>query len=518
MQSFSRRVAALVAGAAASLLVLTGCSVNDNPAAPSPNQSSNPTNTLPAGPVPQGFEEVYSQELDWNTCGGGAFQCATVEAPMDWSDPNSERVGIAVQMYKARSSSPQGTVLINPGGPGGSGVELVGYAPAIFGEKLLENYNILGFDPRGVGLSEPIKCLDSEAMDRHVAASYPADVTEKVLAVMQKDADAFASACKENSGPVMEFVDTQSAARDMDLIRALVGDEKLNYLGYSYGTQLGATYAGLFPANVGRAVLDGAIDLRLSSFEQTKQQAIGFENALRAFVENCQTNSDCVLTGSVDDGMEKVSTMLQSLGTNPLPTDSGRVLTKSLGFYGVAQPLYAEALWPALEAGLHDAIAAQDGSTLLELSDEYFGRDEDGNYTSNQTEAFTAINCLDTRDVEDFAAMKKESEEIVKAAPTMGEFFGWGGVTCKNWPFPQAEQNFDLSAAGADPIMVIGTTNDPATPYVWAQGLAEQLDSGFLVTHEGEGHTAYGMGNQCITDVVDSYFVDGTVPSEGKTC
>jgi len=519
---FTRGARTLVALIGAMTILLAGCSAqtsNGSNGSAAPSTSAAPTQSQePAAPVPAGFETYYEQEVNWSKCGGGAFSCAQVEAPIDWSDPHSNPTKIAVMMYKARGGNPMGTLLINPGGPGGSGIDLVGYAPSIFGSDLLENYNILGFDPRGVGQSDPIKCLDAEAMDRYLAASFP-EVTEETLPVMQKMSDEFAQACEQNSSEVLGHVDTQSAARDMDLLRAVVGDSKFNYLGFSYGTQLGATYAGIFPNNVGRMVLDGAIDLRLTQFEQSKQQAVGFENAFRAFLTDCLAGSQCPVTGTVDDAAKQVQSFLTELATNPLPTqDNGRVLTQSLAFYGLAQPLYAQPLWPMLKDGLTQAMAHRDGTALLALSDSYFNRSADGTYADNQTEAFTAINCLDSRGDSDFASMQQEANEIAQAAPTMGQFFAFGEVGCKNWPFEQVKQDFDLSAKGAPPIMVIGTTNDPATPYSWAQGLADQLDSGFLVTHVGEGHTAYGMGSTCIMNTVDEYFVHGTVPSTDPKC
>lgn len=523
----TRRFKALVAAAAVgTLTVLSGCITFDLPVqdpdlSPQPSSTSSAPGgsevTGPAGVIPAGFEEIYNQDVEWTRCAGGAFQCADIAVPMDWSDPASPSINIAAQRYLARGES-QGTVLINPGGPGGSGTELVSVAPIIFGKELLENYDILGFDPRGVGASEPVSCLDPQEMDRFLATSF-GDLTPDLLEDVKAENAKFGKACADNSGDVLGFVDTQSAAKDMDLIRAVVGDEKLNYLGYSYGTQLGATYAGIYPDNVGRMVLDGAIDLRISAHEQSKQQAIGFENALRAFVTDCQATVGCPLSGSVDDGMKQIDVLLTSLLTNPLRTDdSDRVLTQSLGFYGIAQPLYAQQMWPMLRAALTEALAAKDGSGLLELSDSYFGREPDGTYRDNSFEAFVAINCLDSRGDADFATMEQEAADIKAAAPVMGGFFGFGGVSCSGWPYDAVAQDFDLAATGANPIMVVGTTNDPATPYVWAQGLAEQLESGFLVTHVGEGHTAYGMGNQCVVDTVDAFFVNGTVPAKDPNC
>lgn len=509
----------LVALVALSMLALTGCTTEGGTVgpAPTPSSSADATNPEDITPVPQGFEEFYAQSPQWTEC-DGSFLCSTIEAPMDWDDPNSEAIEIAVQFHHASGGDAMGTILLNPGGPGASGIELVSYAPQYFGEDLVANYNLLGFDPRGVGRSSAIACLDPEAMDKHLAASYNPE-NPRELARAKASVKAYGQACYDNSGELLGHVDTQNSARDMDLLRALVGDSKLNYLGFSYGTQLGATYAGIYPENVGKMVLDGAIDLRLTAFEQSKQQAVGFENALRAFAQYCVDQTQCALGETADDVMEAVSGLLESLSKRPLATeDPSRVLTQSLAFYGVAQPLYADFLWPSLYEGLETAIHGRDGSVLLELSDDYFGRQEDGTYADNQNEAFTATSCLDSRSDADLSVMEKEAAELTAAAPVMGQFFTFGGIGCHEWPFDVVEQDFDLAAKGAAPILVIGTTNDPATPYVWAQGLAEQLESGVLVTYEGEGHTAYGRGSECIDAAVGAYFVDGVVPSTDPKC
>lgn len=512
----SRRIlaAATAVVVAASLSACTTSANNSNAGGTAPIPTGGESG---AARAVDGFEKYYTQELDWSDCGAG-FQCADVEAPMDWSDPTSEAIDLAIKFYPARTSKPMGTILVNPGGPGGSGTEFVEYAPHVFGEKLLNNYSVLGFDPRGVEQSTAVECLDADAMDAYLALSLDPERPE-ALKVMEKEAKAFGQACLENTGEVLGFVDTQSSARDMDMLSALMGDKSMNYLGYSYGTQLGATYAGLFPKSVGKMVLDGAIDLRLTPFEQSKQQAVGFENALRAYAEDCVKQGTCPVKGNADAVMKQVGNLLDRLAKQPLPTDStDRVLTQSLAFYGVAQPLYSESMWSRLNSALKQAIVQGDGSELLDLSDDYFGRDSEGNYMDNQTEAFTAINCLDERSTTDLEQMKKEAAELKEAAPVMGSFFGFGGIGCANWPFDAVERTFDLAAPGAEPIMVIGTTNDPATPYDWAVGLAEQLESGFLVTHVGEGHTAYGMGSTCILNAVDDFFVDGTIPKVDPRC
>lgn len=486
----------------------------------SPSAGADPSDgASSAAPSTDGIEAdllpFYEQTVEWSDCGSG-FECADIEVPFDWDDPAADTITLGAKRYPA-SGERTGTVLINPGGPGGSGVEFVQYVPFLFGKPLLEKFDVLGFDPRGVGESSPVACLSDAERDASNAKTYTSD--DAGLAEMRADAKAFGEKCLENTGPVLGEVDTQSSARDMDVIRHVVGDSQLNYLGFSYGTQLGATYAGLYPENVGRMVLDGAIDLRLTDHEMSLQQAVGFENALTAFVEDCLAGSGCPLSGTTEEGLAQVTGLLDQILANPMPTgDPERPLTQTLAFYGIAQPLYSKLLWPQLTAALDSAISDGDGSGLLAAADSYNSRNSDGTYADNQGEAFRAINCLDSRSDADMATLDAEADEIVAAAPTVGQFFTYGGLGCADWPFPQAEKTGDLAASGAAPILVIGTTNDPATPYVWAQGLAEQLESGVLVTYEGEGHTAYGQSNSCVLDTVDAYFTDGTVPDEGLVC
>lgn len=512
------RVAALVAGAS---LVLAACSdsgpkVQTDVDTTAPSTSATPEAGAPSTDgIAEDLLPFYEQTVDWSACGSG-FECADIEVPFDWDDPSADTITLGAKRYPA-SGERQGTILINPGGPGGSGVEFVQYVPFLFGQPLLENFDVLGFDPRGVGESSPVSCLTDAERDVSDAKTYTSD--EAGLAEMRADAKAFGEKCLENTGPVLGEVDTQSSARDMDVIRQVVGDQQLNYLGYSYGTQLGATYAGLYPENVGRMVLDGAIDLRLTDHEMSLQQAVGFENALTAYVEDCLGSGSCPLTGTTDEALAQVTGLLDQILANPMPTgDPARPLTQTLAFYGIAQPLYSQQLWAQLTDALDSAISDGDGSGLLASADSYNSRNSDGTYADNQGEAFRAINCLDSRSDVDMAVLDTEAAEIEAAAPTVGQFFTYGGLGCADWPFPQAEKTGDLAAAGAAPILVVGTTNDPATPYVWAQGLAEQLESGVLVTYEGEGHTAYGQSNSCVLDTVDEYFVDGTVPDEGLVC
>ncbi|WP_347568611.1 alpha/beta hydrolase [Isoptericola sp. AK164] len=510
----SRRIAAL-AGTVVAALALAGCT------AETPGKTATPvdeaTTAAPMTPsaagAPEGFEDFYAQDLEWTDCRGG-YECATATAPLSWDDAEAGSIELALVRTRATGEK-VGSLLVNPGGPGGSGADFV--ENGSFGEPLRESFDIVGFDPRGVQDSTAVECYDDEAKDEYLSEDFDLS-TDDGLEAARASTAAWAEACAANTGELLGEVDTQSAARDMDLLRAVLGDEQLHYLGFSYGTSLGATYASLFPERAGRLVLDGAIDPTLDADEISAGQAVGFENALRAYVTDCQAGADCPLTGSVDAGMQQVRDVLDRAYDRPYPTSGDRDVTQTLAFYGVAVTLYAEQSWPVLTQALDEAINVGTGDTLLYLADFYNDRNADGSFATNSTEAFTAINCLDSAGATDLETMRAEAAEIEEAAPTMGSFFGYGGLSCADWPYPPAEQEYDVAASGADPIVVIGTTNDPATPYVWSEGMADALDSGVLVTYEGEGHTAYGRSNDCIADAVENYLVEGTVPEDGLTC
>lgn len=500
-------VATLLGG----VLLLTGCTA--------PPKEQVPVRSSEASAVtdgaPEGFEELYGQTLEWTEC--DSYECATVTAPLSWDDPDAGTIELDLVRTRAEGEK-QGSLLINPGGPGGSGTDFLRSAASTFGEPLRQSFDIVGFDPRGVEGSTAVECFDDARKDESLSKDFDPS-TDAGLSAMAEEARAWAEACAENTGDLLGEVDTQSAARDLDLLRAVLGDEELNYLGFSYGTQLGATYAGLFPDRAGRLVLDGAIDTSLSADEISEGQAVGFENALRAYVTDCQAGAQCPLTGSADDGMRQVRAVLDQAYERPFPTsDPDRSVTQTLAFYGVAVTLYDQGSWPMLTQALDEAINERTGDTLLYLADVYNDRNADGSFSTNSSEAFRAVNCLDGAGDSDPDAMRTQAAEIEEAAPTVGSFFAYGGVACADWPYPPVEQEFDLHAEGAPPIVVIGTTNDPATPYVWAEGLADTLASGVLVTYEGEGHTAYGHSNECVSDAVESYLVDGEAPKDGTTC
>lgn len=508
----SRRRARLAGVAVVGVLtlVLGACTApkNQAPVATAPTASA-------ASEVPEGLEEFYGQQIEWLACDD--FQCGTATVPIDYADPSGGSFELAVKRSLAGSGDAVGSLLINPGGPGASGVDFVESAVARFGADVLAQYDVVGFDPRGVASSSPVTCLEDAAKDELLSADFDFSTDAGIAAARAAYRD-LGAACAANTGPLLGHVDTVSAARDLDVLRAALGDETLTYLGYSYGTQLGATYADLFPARVGRLVLDGALDPALTSDELGLGQAIGFENALRAYVADCLGGADCPLTGSVDEGLTQIREFVEGARRSPLATSGPRTLTGTLAFYGIAVALYDDASWPALTQALTPALTAADGTLVLRLADFYNDRNADGTFASNSTEAFTAINCLDGASSSDPAEMRASAALIQEAAPTLGYYFSYGGVICADWPYPATGVAGPISADGAAPILVIGTTNDPATPYEWAESLASQLSSGVLLTYEGEGHTAYGRSNECILEAVGGYLLTGRLPAEGTRC
>ncbi len=306
----------------------------------------------------------------------------------------------------------------------------------------------------------------------------------------------------------------------MDVLRAALDEQVMTYFGFSYGTELGATYAELFPGRVGRFVLDGAVDPTLGAREEALTQAKGFETALRAYVANCLDVTDsCFLGDSVEEGLQRIHDLLAQIEQQPLPTTSGRDLTGGLALYGVITPLYSRSTWILLSQALRSAMDG-DGSDLMRLADLYTSRSSDGSYSKNTMEAFPAISCLDDPEGIRPSEVPAEYPAFDEASPTFGRSFAWGLVACRHWPPARGvhPEPLTIDAAGAPPIVVVGTTRDPATPLAWAQALASQLDSGVLIERDGDGHTGYNSGNDCVDGAVESYLVEGKVPPDGLTC
>ncbi len=509
-----RRTIAAVAGVAVASLALSGClyaMIPESAERPLPERTHAPN----TDGVPAELLRFYAQDLDWYDCGGG-FDCTYVTAPLDWENPDAGEIDLSVVRH-ASDGEPRGSLLLNPGGPGGSGFDLV-YESLSYavGAELIENYDIIGFDPRGVGLSTAVYCLDAEEMDSYLydipeaprgSAEWEAELTERNR--------TFADACEANSDGILPHITTVNSARDMDLLRGVLGDERLNYLGYSYGTFLGATYAKLHPDRVGRLVLDGAIDPSIPGIDVGTTQAVGFESALRAYMDDCLSGRGCPFAGTVDEAMTDLGALLASVDARPLQNGDGRMLGADSLVTAIVAALYSQESWRYLTMALEGAFEG-DPFMAFFLADFYNGR-EDGYYLDNSTEAFRSYNCMDYPEENDPAAEEAAMAKIRELAPTIAPYWE-GPSTCAVWPHPPTGTREAIHAPGTDPILVIGTTNDPATPYEWSVALAEQLSAGVLITRVGEGHTGYNKGNLCVDRAVESFFVDDIVPDDGLRC
>ena len=454
--------------------------------------------------------------MRWKPC-RGEFDCTTVTVPLDYARPDGETIDLA--LLRAPAADPRqrvGSLVVNPGGPGAPGTSYAAQSRLVFRDPLLDSFDIVGFDPRGTGASSPVDCLSDAELDTYLAADpSPDDAAER--RGFRRDVLDLGAGCAEKSGELAAHVSTVEAARDMDVIRAVLGDRKLDYFGASYGTKLGATYAELFPKRVGRLVLDGAVDLSLGFRALATEQAGGFEVALRAYVEDCVDNSDsCPLGGSLDEGLTRVSEFIDEVDAAPLPTSGERELAVGNAFYGIVAPLYVRDYWPVLTQALERGFAG-DGSLLLQLSDLYTSRGDEG-YTDNSAEAIYAINCLDDPASLPFDKVRAAVPGLERVSPAFGSVFAWGLTGCRGFRSESTEPSLDVDGSGADPIVVIGTTRDPATPYAWAKALARQLDSGVLVSRDGDGHTGYNAGNDCVDEAVHAYLLEGTVPDDGLSC
>ena len=526
-----RRVFAGVLAAVAG--VCLGVGAGAVPAAALPAAGSAPAPAAAKAAVPQGLESFYSQKVEWYDCvaTGGmeksaektGFQCAKVTVPLDYSQPDGQTIEIAMKKHLATGSVRQGTLFVNPGGPGYSGVEMVENNETQFSPALNQAYDIIGFDPRGVGSSTAITCsTDAEA--KAMEGVSPVDAAgapvafEKRATVMSERFKQLEADCASRTKPteLLDHVDTVSVARDLDILRALSGDQKLNYAGFSYGTYLGATYAELFPANTGRLVLDGALDPSLSYSERRQGQALGFERALRNYVAWCQSGQSCPLTGGTDAGVQQIGDVFTSANQSPVPSSdpnrpvTGEDMKRIVGF----MLYFPESSWSAVSEALGQVINQHDASTFRAMADEIAAQ------PLANTGANIGINCLDYRVEGDMATWTAQSKELERIAPRFATVMEAGDLSCQAWGHTGTQPSKALHAKGAAPILVIGTTGDPATPYEWAEALADQLDSGQLLTWEGNGHAAYTNSGHgpCVTQAVDTYLLTGTMPKKGLTC
>ncbi|MFF6917755.1 alpha/beta fold hydrolase [Streptomyces sp. NPDC012466] len=481
-------------------------------------------------------EDLTRQELSWKACpapdeaqGGGAspsplpddgeWQCATMKAPLDWGDPKGDTIGLELIRVGTTGSENEriGSLIFNFGGPGGSGVtSLPAFAEGY--ETLRTRYDLVSFDPRGVGRSDPVLCENDQQLDAYFQQdATPDDAAERTQLV--DNTKEFNDACERNSEKILPHLRTTDAARDLDLMRQVLGDDKLHYFGISYGTELGGVYAHLFPERVGRAVFDAVVDPTQNSEQGSLGQAKGFQLALDNFAEDCASKAEeCPIGDSAQDVKDRIAKLLNDLDRNPIPAIFPRQLTQTAATSGIAQALYSQDFWEYLTEGLENAYDG-DGRILLSLSDSMNGRSENGEY-SNITPANVAINCADDKPRYDTAYVERKLPEFRAASDLFGDYMAWSMLSCTDWAVAGAADHPDVSAAGSAPILVVGNTGDPATPYEGARAMVNALGKGVGVelTYRGQGHGAYDSKNKCVQGAVNGYLLDGKVPPAGTVC
>ena len=452
--------------------------------------------------IPTTLAAYYNQVLQWQSC-YEIYQCADLLVPIDYTELKTGTFKISVLKYPTTGEKKLGSLIVNPGGPGGSGVDYAYAAEYLFSPAILDAYDIVGFDPRGVSRSEPIVCLSDKELDANYASDSKPD-NEQEFARTLIESKKFIQQCEKKNKHLTSF-STANAARDMDILREAVGDKQLNYMGKSYGTFLGTLYAQFFPNKVGQMVLDGAVDPTISNFQQGLTQAVAFDKAFAAFVTDCSKRSNCPLSKEKSAAIDEMKKILSQVAKKP-----NKRLSESLVLLGVAAALYDSATgWPKLRTAIRDVMNGK-GDKFLALADEYTGRTEEGDYTANEFDSGAIIDCLDFTDSRSVKQMKEDAEVFAEQAPLFGPYLAYGGLVCQYFDTPQATEVVPTKTANQ--VVIIGTTGDPATPYEWAQGLHRILSNSVLISLTGDGHTGQGQGNACVDNQVDAFYLESKTP------
>jgi pimeloyl-ACP methyl ester carboxylesterase len=437
--------------------------------------------------------------------------------PIDYASPASGDFRIALSRVRAKGSK-VGSIVVNPGGPGAEGASFVEYAQSSMGDQVVKNYDIIGFDPRGVGKSAPVTCLTGKQTTTWLRADATPDTSSEIATYSNLSA-GIGRGCLQYSPTRARNVGSIATVHDMDILRAILGEKKLNYLGYSYGTYLGALYAHDFPDNVGRFVLDGAVDPSMDSMQISEGQSKAFQVAMTRFARNCSRLASCPYSGGATKVLAGINALLARLDKHPMRTEKRETLTQSQALSALFWGMYSRDYWPNLRDALSEA-ARGNGTYMLMLADLSADRTGPNTYASNQNSAFYAISCWDSPASPDAAGLATAARAWSSNAPVpeMARALAWGNAPCSTWFGHSAFAPAPASSTTEAPILVVGTTFDPATPYPWAVSLANQLSTARLLTYVGDGHTAYGNGNRCIDSAVNDFFVTGALPARGTRC
>ena len=490
--------------------------------------------------VPKGLESFYNQDLTWTDCTdnatGTAFKCATVTVPLDYDNPQGKTITVALKKLPATTPSPRGSVFLNPGGPGVSGISAIEYQAELYKtgdlSEVLANYDVIGFDPRGVGQSTPITCWSPEDVQAILAgrteAPSPSLSTPGSAADIVAQGSREAAACQKYTEvpEILDHMDTRSVARDMDVMRALVGDKDLNYLGTSYGTYLGAVYTELFPDNIGRVVLDSAMDPTLSRQEASEDGAAAKEQSLRTYIESQQGQAGFPLSGTTEEAIAQLASFLDGLDANPLAVSNSRETlnrAKAVDAIGALANSSPDK-WPLLTEGLAQAMNAHDGTVLARNAASVSSNSVPPPTTEKQVVerlrtryVFSANRCLDFPDTGNEASWDAALASYRPDYPVFHSSLPQMDAFCHGWRHTSRTEAVNVDVEATNPVLVIGILHDPSTPYPWSQALVSRIRNSHLLSVDMYGHIATGA-NSCTTAKIGDYLVNGTFPSDGEVC
>lgn len=478
--------------------------------------------STPPVPLSSPSPGASTAALHWIDCGSTTGttklpqQCARLVVPRDWAHPSAGTIVLALRRVRATDSGARiGSLLINPGGPGESAVKEFSDLVDTVSTDLRKKFDVVAFDPRGVGESTPVRCVDDATIQR-LTSEDPVPTDPPQSSALIAGDRTLAAACERTSAGLLPYLGTRDVARDMDAIRAAVGDPKLSYLGFSYGTALGAMYADLFPQRVRAMVLDGPVDPSQDPITGAVVQADGFQSSLSAFLSYCGAHRKSCPYPAGAAGERDLDALLDHIRTRPLATSEGRPLEIGEAYTGVAAALYDRANgWPVLADALTLAKRG-DGTILLRLNDLYTQRDSNGHY-SNLLASNTATTCDDHRFPKELSVYERAADQADRTAPDFGPANVWSLAVCALWPVTANDPLRAPTAAQSAPSLIIGATDDPATPYVQAKALHRELSRSVLLTRNGEGHTSYGVSD-CIQNRADAYLLDLKLPPAGTVC
>jgi pimeloyl-ACP methyl ester carboxylesterase len=459
--------------------------------------------------------EFVVNPIDWKACDGSTsteVECGSIEVPFDYTDPEQGSFVLFVKRHNAASPADRiGSMMVNPGGPGFGGSSLAGDAQYYFSQDLIDRFDIIAWDPRGTGESTPaVNCVDT--FDEYFGLDSPPETPEEKQALIDAS-QAFNDKCAENSGTILPYISTMASAQDINSLRLALGEEKVSYFGFSYGSELGTTWATMFPETVRAIVVDGAVDPNASSVQEGMNQAKGFEGQLATFLKQCSEKTTCAFHngGKAEAAFDQ---LVLDIDVTPLEVSKDRTpVTQGVLFTAVAQAMYSDFYWPQLSEALSEAQSG-DGKGILQLYDDYYQRKDDGTY-GNELEAFLAISCLDDPGATSTEEVELHIEDFIAAAPRLGGNFAYG-YSCALWPVEQAAK-VSITGKDAGPIVVVGTTGDAATPLESTRKMAQGLEQGILIVVDANQHTGYGA-NSCVVKAVDDYLIKLKVPTNETTC